>query len=332
MLRRVLISLHKLSLPERYLLVCQPRRTVSLSSCAFAEENNNEISSSSSSDSESSDSDTEKGAQVDQELQKAAESVAKAVPGRQSEVKSNLLQQLKSYALLSKMQAEGQPPPDVAAKVSNLLSGMRVAQQRKAEADRQATYDELQTGRERRPKISQQRGPTRQISPEIEAMKLFHGPDLGIFTADVDQKAMSSAAAAAGEPSKPDLWSELYQAQLMRAKRQSPSNAFEEMIEWTDSGKLWTFPINNEQGMDEVNVGFHQHVFLEDQITDFPRRGPIRHFMELVIIGLSKNPYLTVQQKHEHIDWFRQYFKENKSILEETLGKDGIIGESASTN
>lgn len=57
-----------------------------------------------------------------------------------------------------------------------------------------------------------------------------------------------AAAAAVGEPSKPDLWSELYQAQLMRAKRQSPSNAFEEMIEWTDSGKLWTFPINNEQG------------------------------------------------------------------------------------
>lgn len=54
---------------------------------------------------------------MDQELQKAAESVAKAVPGRQSEVKSNLLQQLKSYALLSKRQAEGQPPPDVAAKV-----------------------------------------------------------------------------------------------------------------------------------------------------------------------------------------------------------------------
>ena len=27
-----------------------------------------------------------------------------------------------------------------------------------------------------------------------------------------------------------------------------PSNAFEEMICWTEEGKLWTFPIDNEQG------------------------------------------------------------------------------------
>jgi len=27
-----------------------------------------------------------------------------------------------------------------------------------------------------------------------------------------------------------------------------PSNAFEEMIQWTEEGKLWTFPIDNEQG------------------------------------------------------------------------------------
>ena len=27
-----------------------------------------------------------------------------------------------------------------------------------------------------------------------------------------------------------------------------PTNAFEEMIRWTEEGKLWTFPIDNEQG------------------------------------------------------------------------------------
>ena len=72
-------------------------------------------------------------------------------------------------------------------------------------------------------------------------------------------------------------------------------------------------------------MGFHQHVFLMDQIADFPRRGPIRHFMELVLIGLSRNPHLTVQQKHEHIDWFRQYFKEKQDVLKEALGEDGLI-------
>jgi len=30
---------------------------------------------------------------------------------------------------------------------------------------------------------------------------------------------------------------------------QPPSNAFEEMMRWTVEGKLWTFPIDNEQGV-----------------------------------------------------------------------------------
>ena len=72
-------------------------------------------------------------------------------------------------------------------------------------------------------------------------------------------------------------------------------------------------------------MGFHQHVFLEDQIKDFPRRGPIHHFMELVLVGLSRNPHLSVQQKHKHIDWFRQYFREKQNVLQEALGEDGLI-------
>lgn len=38
--------------------------------------------------------------------------------------------------------------------------------------------------------------------------------------------------------------------------------------------------------------------------------------MELVCVGLSKNPYLTVKQKQEHIEWYRKYFDEKKDILE----------------
>ena len=78
----------------------------------------------------------------------------------------------------------------------------------------------------------------------------------------------------------------------------------------------------------EANVEFHEHIFLDHLISDFPKKGPIRHFMELVLVGLSKNPYLTVQQKKEHIEWFRDYFTEKQSILEETLGSDGVIGDS----
>jgi len=68
---------------------------------------------------------------------------------------------------------------------------------------------------------------------------------------------------------------------------------------------------------EEAKVGFHEHVFLDNLLVDFPKRGPVRHFMELVINGLSKNPYLTVSQKREHVDWYKQYFSDKYKLIEE---------------
>ena len=40
--------------------------------------------------------------------------------------------------------------------------------------------------------------------------------------------------------------------------------------------------------------------------------------METVCIALQKNPYLTVEKKIGHIQWFKEYFdqKEKQDILE----------------
>ncbi|CAK7313680.1 28S ribosomal protein S31, mitochondrial [Vulpes lagopus] len=89
------------------------------------------------------------------------------------------------------------------------------------------------------------------------------------------------------------------------------------MIQWTKDGKLWEFPINNEAGFDDEGSEFHEHIFLDIHLKDFPKQGPIRHFMELVTCGLSKNPYLSVKQKIEHVEWFRNYFSEKQDILKE---------------
>ncbi|XP_078036734.1 mitochondrial ribosomal protein S31 [Augochlora pura] len=96
-----------------------------------------------------------------------------------------------------------------------------------------------------------------------------------------------------------------------------PENAFQEMIQWTEEGKLWKFPIDNEQGMDEErNIHFSEHVFLERHLTEWcPTVGPIRHFMELVCVGLSKNPYLTVQEKYDHIMWYKEFFESKNDLL-----------------
>lgn len=57
---------------------------------------------------------------------------------------------------------------------------------------------------------------------------------------------------------------------------------------------------------------------MERHLKDWcPRKGPIRHFMELVCVGLSKNPYMTVNEKKEHIAWFREYFASKQDLLKE---------------
>ena len=73
-------------------------------------------------------------------------------------------------------------------------------------------------------------------------------------------------------------------------------------------------------GLDEeAEVPFHEHVFLDHLLEDFPTTGPVRVFMELVVLGLSKNPYMTVQVKKDHVDWFKKYFDEKKDVMEQAL-------------
>ncbi|CAD5212312.1 unnamed protein product [Bursaphelenchus xylophilus] len=91
-----------------------------------------------------------------------------------------------------------------------------------------------------------------------------------------------------------------------------PRNGFEEQIEWTEGGKLWPYPINNEYLLgDEEKVHFTEHIFLDRYLQKhkhLPKSGPVAHFMELVVVGLSKNPYMTLKKKHAHLDSFAEFF------------------------
>ena len=44
------------------------------------------------------------------------------------------------------------------------------------------------------------------------------------------------------------IFDSLQEEERKRQLRYPPSNAFDEMIRWTQEGKLWNFPIDNEQG------------------------------------------------------------------------------------
>ncbi|KAI1241903.1 hypothetical protein IHE44_0005407 [Lamprotornis superbus] len=147
------------------------------------------------------------------------------------------------------------------------------------------------------------------INIRVRSLKV--GKRLNIFT-----KASTEPEHALKTVSSPTIWDLEFAKEVAAVTAQPPRNGFEEMIQWTKEGILWEFPIDNEVGMED-DAEFHEHIFLEKHLEGFPREGPIRHFMELVICGLSKNPYLSVKQKVEHIEWFQKYFEEKKELLQE---------------
>ncbi|XP_056014476.1 vigilin-like isoform X2 [Ostrea edulis] len=103
-------------------------------------------------------------------------------------------------------------------------------------------------------------------------------------------------------------------------------NDFEEMIQLTKQGKMWHYPIDNEQGIEEEkDVSFTDHVFFDDLLEDFPKSGPISKFMEQVTVGLAQNPNLTVKEKREHVEWYKNYFQEKAEVLKDTFGETGDL-------
>jgi len=53
------------------------------------------------------------------------------------------------------------------------------------------------------------------------------------------------------------LFDKLEAEESKRLTMLPPSNAFEEMMRWTEEGKLWTFPIDNEQGTTALFLQYH---------------------------------------------------------------------------
>jgi len=248
---------------------------------------------------------------IGKEMKLAVEKVSNTFPLTKEKTKLDLLDKLQAVALETSLMKskresnEGQlrelevkpkhERQQDEQKLNNILSGLKVVKSREL--------------------------PIFSLTSTRPRESLSAGEPLGIFR-NVQFVEPTDAAELV-------TWEKLQTREIRLAVTQAPANGFQQMIRWTRQGKLWHFPINNEQGLEEeAQVGFHEHVFLEHHLEPWcPKRGPIRNFMELVCIGLSKNPYLSVAQKKEHIEWYRRYFDDKRSILVET----GALAEAASS-
>lgn len=102
---------------------------------------------------------------------------------------------------------------------------------------------------------------------------------------------------------------------LEKQKSLDQRNDFVTLIEMSD--KQWKFPVDNELcKVEEKGVEFEEHVFLSHLLDNFPKKGPVRRFMELIVNGLEQNPYMSLDQKKKQVMWFEEYFD---NIPEEDL-------------
>lgn len=115
-----------------------------------------------------------------------------------------------------------------------------------------------------------------------------------------------------------DTWNKLLEYEISNSKLTLPNNGFEELITLTEQGRLWKFPIDNEQGLEaEKQVPFEDHVFLDQYLEDFPKSEYIQSFMGYVIAGLGRNYWMTTDRKREIINFYKGYFEHNRDKYKE---------------
>jgi len=94
----------------------------------------------------------------------------------------------------------------------------------------------------RRYDVEQDSKSRQMIGAQYVPIDLFGAKPLGIFT-----KQQKSTVSGVEYP-KLDTWDAIHAKELKMSTTHPPTNGFEEMILWTEQGKLWKFPINNEHG------------------------------------------------------------------------------------
>ncbi|CAH0592840.1 unnamed protein product [Chrysodeixis includens] len=255
---------------------------------------------------------------IEESITKAASDVAQALGGDVKQTEAELLSRVLGKInqsstnlsdLLVGMKVDRTKEPEDkqmesrGQQVKRMVNKARVETQQTRYSQRKARTEDTQSV------TAELRRKTSITPQQVTPVDVFSGEPLGTFK-------------ATSEPNygtKLDVWESLQNRELTLATLQPPANYFQKMVLWTEQGKIWKFPIDNEQGLEEEQtVHFSEHIFLDAHLEGWcPKKGPIRHFMELVCVGLSKNAFYTVKEKKDHIMWYKEYFESKKDLLSE---------------
>ena len=280
---------------------------------------NKKYESSSSSSSSSSED------ELEEDLVKAANKVANdsAKDVKDDDQKSKVHHEVKSDLLrqLTKISKETNEARQESEVLSSMLSGMKVKKDPKPEVVKQTRPPRAEPTTTEQSEFLEKRRKLRIANMRKKAIDNYTPTDL--FDAE---KALGifSKVETVTEPIL-KTWQGTSEREMRVLKTQYPRNLIEDMVQMTDKGILWHFPINNEQGVEEKEKdSFVDHVFLEQHIESWcPQEGPIREFMEVVCTSLSKNAFMTVEKKVYYINWFRDYFDQPRA--KEILKISGVL-------
>nr|CDS19022.1 mitochondrial ribosomal protein s31 [Echinococcus granulosus] len=140
--------------------------------------------------------------------------------------------------------------------------------------------------------------------------------------------------AAADDSYNNEVFKEIEALEASAYRAKSTHNKFEELIQWTLDGKLWRYPIDNEQDWsEELDTPFHEHIFLNRFARSQVKAknpAPLEAFMELVCAGLGQNPYLSIKEKRDHIAWFKGYFANKMKDIESAVEEERRTAQAES--
>ncbi|KAK0163935.1 hypothetical protein PV328_002619 [Microctonus aethiopoides] len=252
---------------------------------------------------------------LEEKLKSAAKNAAVSLGGDVQKTEAELLDKIFSAGTPTSVPEDSanSSKPSSKSSLSDLFSGMKIdstpqktsLSSEGIQMSRRSKVEELARKFQKINTYSARQKPT-----SYSAGNLYAGTPLNIF---------KPVTKSSDDELTLKTWELLEKKELDLMMLHPPSNIIEEMIQWTDKGLLWKFPIDNEIGMDEEqNIHFSEHVFMDRHLRGWcPKNGPIRHFMELVCVGLSKNPYMTVEEKKDHIMWYRDFFGGKQELLKE---------------